>query len=256
MNKSKFIGVDGCKAGWFFICIDQGEEITFGLLSSIEELWQFCSCENTLFLIDIPIGLPSKGIPARRCDKDARRILSPKRHSSVFSPPSREALNADSYEAACRINKKITGRKISRQAWGITPKIREMDEFLKKQPEAGICIRETHPEVCFWALNGGKAMSYSKKTEAGNRERMAVLTPYLSKVGTVLKASLDRYPLKDVARDDVLDAIALAVVGFACGGKMSAFPETPEKDTCGFPMEIVYCQAKVEKNPQGHGVKS
>lgn len=127
MKKSKFIGVDGCKAGWFFVCLSQTEEVTFGLFPGIEQLWQSCRCENTLFLIDIPIGLPSKGIPARQCDKDARRILSPKRHSSVFSPPSRESLYADNYEAACRINQKITGRKISRQAWGIAPKILEKD---------------------------------------------------------------------------------------------------------------------------------
>jgi predicted RNase H-like nuclease len=202
-----------------------------------------------LILVDIPIGLPSKDIPQRRCDKDARRILSPKRHSSVFSPPSREALNAESYEAACMINQKITGRKISRQAWGITPKIREMDEFLKKQPEAGSCIRETHPEVCFWSLNGGVPLRYSKKTEAGYRERMAVLTPLLSKADTVVKASLDRYTGKQVARDDVLDALVLSVAGFLCVGKMLAFPEAPEKDTRCLPMEIVYCPSMSKRNP-------
>ena len=89
-------------------------------------------------------------------------------------------------------------------------------------------------------------MEHSKKTEAGGRERMALLTPRLSKANTVVEASLAKYTAKQVARDDVLDALVLAVAGFACGGKMLALPETFETDNRGLPMEIVYCPVDVE----------
>jgi len=247
---NRYIGVDGCKAGWFFVCLGPEEEIIFGDFSTIEKLWQQYGNSATSILVDIPIGLPSEDNPTRRCDTEARRILGPKRQSSIFPPPCREALNTGSYQAACQVNQEITGRKISRQAWGIAPKIREMDEFLRQYPEALKCIRETHPEVCFWALNSGKAMPHSKKSEKGFEGRLDILKSRLPKSGAVVKAALGRYLRKNVTRDDVLDALILALTGFVAGGKLSAVPEVPEEDASGLTMEMVYCPVKVEPEPE------
>ncbi len=36
----------------------------------------------------------------------------------------------ESYEKACEVNEKLTGKRISKQAWNIIPKIRDVDSFL------------------------------------------------------------------------------------------------------------------------------
>ena len=130
MPIDKHIGVDGCKAGWFFIAIGPGDELEFGIFTAIEKLWRTYS-EARFLLIDIPIGLPSKEIKIRSCDKAARQVLSPKRHHSIFSPPCREALAAESYREACRINHNVCDRKISKQAWHISRKIKEVDDLMQ-----------------------------------------------------------------------------------------------------------------------------
>lgn len=122
-------------------------------------------------LIDIPIGLSDHS--ERVCDIEARQILKPKRHSSVFLTPVRAATYAESYEEACRINFAATGKKISKQAWNILPKVREIDAFTREFP--GVALREAHPEVCFRALNSKTACSYNKKSSAGIGERLSIL---------------------------------------------------------------------------------
>ena len=40
MPIDKYIGVDGCKAGWFFVAIGPGDELELGIFKTIEKLWQ------------------------------------------------------------------------------------------------------------------------------------------------------------------------------------------------------------------------
>ena len=47
------------------------------------------------------------------------------------------------------------------------PKIREVDSLLRESAKARRAVREVHPEICFWALAGGRPMRHSKKTERG-----------------------------------------------------------------------------------------
>ena len=135
MNSFNYVGVDGCKAGWFFVAIGPDDELELGIFETIEKLWQTYSVAKWI-LIDIPIGLPSNKIKTRPCDRAARQVLSPKRHHSIFSPPCREALAADNYPAACRINREICDRKISIQAWHISRKIKEVDELMSTHQAA------------------------------------------------------------------------------------------------------------------------
>ncbi len=162
MTIEKYIGVDGCKAGWFCAAIGPDDDAEIGIFETIENLWQTYS-EAKWILIDIPIGLPSKEITTRQCDKAARQVLSPKRHHSIFSPPCRQALRADNYPEACRINRNVCGRKISMQVWHISRKIKEVDDLIAAHPMAQMKVREAHPEICFWALAGKKSMSHYKK---------------------------------------------------------------------------------------------
>jgi predicted RNase H-like nuclease len=106
----KFIGVDGCKIGWFYTAINHENDWEIGVSENIEKLWETHK-DASLIFIDIPIGLPFK--EPRACDLEARKLLGKGKTSSVFPPPCREALAAKTYEEACEINKKVLGKKIS-----------------------------------------------------------------------------------------------------------------------------------------------
>src|SRR5262249_61643664 len=71
-------------------------------------------------------------------------------------------------------------RGVSIQAFGIFPKIREIDALLRVRPELRTRVIESHPEVAFWRLNGGAAMRLPKKIKglvnpAGMAERRELL---------------------------------------------------------------------------------
>jgi predicted RNase H-like nuclease len=147
------IGIDGCKGGWFFFCSDDGAW-RFGVEESIADILSDVQ-GGAQVLVDIPIGLKERGKTERECDLAARELLRPKRHSSVFPAPCRQALNMDNYESASEKNLKVTGRKLSRQTWGLVPKIREVDDLMRSYSQAKYVVREAHPELLFCGLAGG-----------------------------------------------------------------------------------------------------
>lgn len=224
-------GIDGCRFGWIAVRIEQGR-ITFELARSIRAL-PFIF-ENDMTLIDMPIGLSDHS--ERACDIEARQNLKPKRHSSVFLTPVRAAAYAEAYEEACRINFAATGKKISKQAWNILPKVREVDAFLQEFP--GAKLREAHPELCFWALNSKTACSYNKKTPAGIDERLSILENTRPGISTQITAYADSKLKKHVSLDDIIDAAVLACAA-AMGDTLHALGKG-ETDSNGIPMEIVY----------------
>jgi len=206
-----------------------------GVAADIESLWKTFN-KAGLILIDIPIGLASNS--QRACDAEARRFLGP-RASCVFSPPCREALYAENYRKACNINQKILGKKISRQAYNILPKIREVDELLRSHPPARKRIRESHPEVCFRAL-AGEPVLQPKKTAEGFAARLAILSRYLPDAGKIIAEALARFRRKDVKRDDVVDSMVAAVAAGFGKDRLVSLPQKPERDKTGLAMEIVY----------------
>ena len=84
------LGVDGCRAGWFYFAF-AGDDLTWGLAQRVQSLVDSVPDSSTI-LIDTPIGLRSVNGGERLCDREARRLLSPVRHTSVFPAPSRQAL--------------------------------------------------------------------------------------------------------------------------------------------------------------------
>lgn len=239
MPFERTVGVDGCRAGWFAVAIDAAGEAEFDIYESIVHLWDAFPDAGSV-LIDIPIGLISEAGYGRLCDSAARKVLKPLRHSSVFSPPCREALSAPSYEEACAINQKVCGRKISIQTWGICGKIKEVDDFLRHHLEAVGVLRETHPEVCFWAMAGGMPMRHSKKLPEGEAERLYLLERIYPNSRKLFQGALDRFLRRDLARNDIIDALANAVTAVGLKERAATLPEIPPQDRCGFPMEIVY----------------
>ena len=240
MNRRITVGVDGCKAGWFGVTLDPPRHPQFALYESIAALWHVHR-NAAAILIDIPIGLISGAGPGRMCDAAARKVLTPRRQSTVFTPPCRQALSAQSYAEACRINARVCGRKISIQAWRISGKIKEVDDFLEACPEARCILRETHPEICFWALAGGQPMVYNKKSAPGESERLHLLEQVCPGSRDLFKTALARYPRKSLGRDDILDALANAVTAPHLKSA-AALPRHPPNDGRGLPMQIVYAR--------------
>ena len=235
----KFVGVDGCRAGWLAVGLTAGDDWRVDIFPDVSDLWREYRTACVI-LIDIPIGLKEAGNQERRCDPLARKLLGPRR-SSVFPAPCRRAIYAGSYQEACDINEQMTGRRLSRETWNITSKIREVDQFLAREPSAIGRMREIHPELCFCALAGNskKPMTHPKKRPEGRLERLQTLQSVYPQTADLFAHALATYRRKDVARDDILDALAGAVNAKAGGPRLVSIPEEPEFDRRGLRMEMV-----------------
>ena len=233
-----FVGVDGCRAGWFAIGLEAEGSWQVNIFPDVSSLWGHYR-QASVILIDIPIGLKAKGKAERRCDPQARKLLVPRR-SSVFPAPCREAIYASSYEEACDVNQRLTGKRLSVENWNIIPKIREMDCLLSDDTSARGRIREIHPELCFRGL-AGRPMQYAKKRNEGLSERTQLLQSIYPQTADIIAHVLSTYKRKDVARDDILDTLAAAVTGLIGGQNLVSIPQEPEFDERGLRMEMVYC---------------
>jgi predicted RNase H-like nuclease len=236
---SVVVGVDGCKAGWFHFS-SEGGAITHGISASFDALVQSLPDHSRVF-VDIPIGLVDDAAEGRRCDREARRLLGRGRSSSVFSAPCRSVLAASDYDQARQVSRRAIGKMLSKQAFLITPRIREVDRFLRRR-ERDLVVREAHPEVCFWALNQRQPMAFRKKDQAGFDQRLALLRRYIAHADRLVGSALGSYLRKQVAADDVLDALVLLLVAGTSDGALQTAPAIPETDAHGLAMEIVYTE--------------
>lgn len=233
-----YTGVDACKRGWFAVMLREGSNWQVAVFSDIFNLWQQCK-DSKLILIDVPIGLRQSASDKRDCDNQARKLIGTKRGSSVFPVPCRDAIYADRDEAS-KINEMIAGQKLSRQSLGIISMVRQVDQLLLSDETARLRIRETHPELCFWALNGGEPMKYSKKKRDGFLERMEVLLSVYPYTKELVYYAERKYPRKEVARDDILDALVAAATASKERQGLSFLPEKATFDSKGLPMQMAY----------------
>jgi predicted RNase H-like nuclease len=243
----KISGVDGCKGGWLAFHFN-GKYWSENLFRNINELYS--ESDSELILIDIPIGLRETEPIERSCDLESRKILNT-RKSSIFPSPSRLAILCNEYRGASQKNKEATGRGLSKQSYSIIQKIREVDDFIQSEnynPRKKR-IREVHPEVCFWGLNGCSEMNYNKKYALGICERMQLLGSHIKDVKKIFDQTRSRYNKIQVADDDIIDALGCAVTALF-NTALSSFPLVPEKDTKGIAMEIVYYCANNKKDLQ------
>ena len=234
---STYVGVDGCKAGWFAVALSTDGEWSHSVHESVEAMVSQYNDAEQIY-IDIPIGLKDGGSAGRRCDTDARKLLGSPRASSVFTPPARPSISIGDYPTASITNFGLTGRKLSKQAWGIVPKTREVDQLMQLESKARGLLVEVHPELLFCSLNGNRPMLHNKKKAAGRAERLEVLRRWLPTTDEIYEDALGSYLRKNVARDDILDALAAAVAGYRSHGKMTNVPEPPEIDPTGLPMRM------------------
>ncbi len=165
-------------------------------------------------------------------------MLGPRR-SSVFPAPLREILNETTYEKANYNSKHLTGKGLSKQTFGIIPKIIEVDEVLQSKPKAWGYVREAHPEICFLSLANGQPMKHNKKTQEGFIERIEILTKYWEPAEQAIAQAFLWCSNLKVARDDVLDALVLAVIGTYSNNHLKSIPDQFQFDENGLPMEMI-----------------
>ena len=234
-----FIGIDGCRAGWFCVILGDGNHWTYRVAPDARAVGKLAVATDSV-LIDIPIGLSDAGPDGRLCDREARKLLGRGRASSVFSAPARRTLAADNYPHALELNRRATGRGLSKQAWNIVPKIREIDTLLCDNRALRGVLRECHPELCFRALHGKQAMQYNKKKREGQQERLRVLERYFPHCHALFEQACSEFLRREVARDDIIDAMVCAVTAKVGYGRYRTAPASPVIDRQGLPMEIVY----------------
>ena len=234
------VGVDGCRDGWFYFRRDDGD-IRSGIAGDFAKLVESLPPGSRVF-IDIPIGLIDSGSDGRECDRLARHKLGSPRSSSVFSAPAFPVLAATNYEDAKRKSDQAIGKKLSRQAFAIIPKIKEVNEYLAANRNSPIVVREVHPELCFWSLNGGVAMQHAKKKLAGFNERLELLQKFLPNAEALVQDALKNHKRSEVARDDIIDALVALVTGCTADDKLITLPTNPPLDLRGLVMEIVYTE--------------
>ena len=232
--------MDGCRGGWVVSSAEFGGGIVLSPEIRFERSFEAAVSGVDLALVDVPIGLLTCAVRGGRvCDRSARGMLG-RRSSSVFSPPVRMALYAESYEQANWLsrNSSAEGLGISVQSWNIAPKISEVDGWIT--PERQARVRECHPEVVFAVLNrrrtgGADGPSASKKTVAGRRERLELLRF----AGVEVSADVnDLIRVRGANADDIIDSLAcLASAGRVARGRAEVFGG--EKDARGLRMEIV-----------------
>lgn len=235
-----YLGVDGCRDGWFCVGLGPLDQWGYRLIQQSGELIGLAATARSI-LIDIPIGCPDAGPNGRLCDSEARRQLGAGRGSSVFATPVRPVLAADSYAQALALNRAATGRGLSKQTWNIVPRIRAIDALLRDHPSLRDVLRECHPELCFWALNGERAMRNGKKREEGRQERLAVLAHFFPQCRALLGQAAGEFLRRQLALDDIIDAMVCAVTAKYGHGDYRTLPDRPPRDGMGLPMEMVYC---------------
>jgi predicted RNase H-like nuclease len=234
-------GADGCTGGWIVAFVrPQGVEARLRVVPRFADVLAAPE-QPAVVAVDMPIGLPERvGAGGRAAENSVRPLLGA-RQSSVFSVPSRAAIYAAGYREACRIAQATSEppRKVSKQLFNIAPKIREVDEALRAHPDAPARVFEVHPEVAFWRLNGGRALTEPKKVKSRPHEPGLALRRRLLVAAGFAEEAVNALPPKGAGADDQLDALACAaIVRRIHAGGAQSFPHPAPRDAFGLPMAI------------------
>lgn len=241
------VGVDGCKGGWIAVSQDgQGAIPDVAVHSDFKSLLANYPNDATI-CVDMPIGLPEQGENGGRSAERAVRALLKKRRSSVFAIPSRSAVYAaippfekgtyvKAHARACVVARETStppaGFPI--QAFGIFPKIREIDALLRTDPNLKQRVFESHPEFAFCILNGLTEMQHNKTLLQGEQERCLVLSNHGLSMQFLTTAKFEK-----AKRDDFLDACVMMLIAKRIlTNSAKPYPNPPIQDAFGLPIAI------------------
>ena len=133
------------------------------------------------------------------------------------------------------LTREACGKAVSAQAWNIFSKIAEVDCAIV--PALQDRVLESHPELCFTMMNGGRPAAFGKKSEAGRAERLQLLEQTVP--GSMVAAHVKRP--SGCTNDDLLDALAvLWTAERYLRNEAQPLPGETERDERGLRMEIWY----------------
>jgi predicted RNase H-like nuclease len=234
-------GVDGCRTGWLVAFAGaQHDDVRVRVVTKFADVFA-ASEQPRIVAVDMPVGLPAYVGPRGRGPERAVRPLLGERQSSVFAVPSRSAVYAPDFGAACRLALETSDppKKVSKQLFMIAPKIREVDATLRNTPELVGRVFEVHPEVAFWRLNGDRALSEPKKIKGWPYGPGLALRRHLLTGHGFSRAVTEQDAPAGAAVDDLLDALACAAIARAIlAGTATPFPDPPLRDEFGLPVAI------------------
>lgn len=200
-----YMGIDGARGGWV-VATSQRGVTTLELYQSLSTL---PLSTDARALIDMPIGLPSRG--KRRCDLLAREALGTRR-STLFPIPCRPAIYAPSYQECCVINEPLQGCRVSKQAWNLAPRIRELDLFVRADPARHDHIAEGHPELAFRALHPASWPLPPKREPEGQALRESIISEALGIQGAEVSRELISRHKGEADMTDAYDALSLCAL--------------------------------------------
>lgn len=219
--------MDGYRGGWVVVTA----RITSGAstVDCVRELDSLIdrvrSGELDAVGIDMPIGLPSH---APRASDGQLRVHLGVRRASLFPTPPRTVLDATDYRDALVLARAATGVGLSKQAWNLVPKIRELDALMTTdlQPR----VSEAHPESSFAEL-AGSPLGTRKHTREGHDERLRLLVPSFPDVA-------DHLTRHRAIATDVLDAFAAAWTARRMASGTARWFGDDERDARGLRMTV------------------
>ena len=228
-------GVDGTPGGWAVVFNEEGRRRVRKVTALSEIVDRGAKLD--IVAVDVPMGLrDAYQTGGRDCDIEARRRLRPKRGSSVFPAPVRSVLDARCFEEACSLSRASgsPGKAISKQAFAIVPKIREVDELLRFRPELRDVVHEVHPELSFRELEG-RPMDLSKRKRQGREDRKRALRRCFPDVDAILKAGQEEHlPIEDILDATVACWSALRLAE----GRGRSLLEPVPRNSMALPMTI------------------
>ncbi len=231
-------GVDGCRGGFVVVLLDAAlGAFRVDVVGGVDALLALAE-RPVRIAIDMPIGLLAHAERGgRACDRAARGLLG-RRASTLFSPPSRAALEVfrrgGAFAEVCAAERAASpdALGLSQQAFHLLPKIDALDRAL--DPILQRRVFEAHPELAFAAMNDGEVLALPKKTAEGAAARSRLL----ARSGLPRALSGLAAP-RGAHRDDLLDACAMAWTARRhLLGVAARLPDASERDARGLAMEI------------------
>jgi predicted RNase H-like nuclease len=236
MQAASFLGIDGSRGGWVVASVSaHRQQIAFYFAENLMQLDHLLMDANAVW-IDLPMALSGFGI-VRMLDHELRQHLK-WRKASVFVPPSYEALRANDYQAANKIEKRLYDRGISQQAWNLRGKIQEVHSLLNQYELLKQKLHESHPELVFQRFWHHRTPLAPKRSPLGARQRLEIISRFFPDAEKTIMAFLHNYARKLFRKDDLLDALVLAIK--ASMEKPEVIKQFPECDANGLPLKVVF----------------
>jgi predicted RNase H-like nuclease len=219
------LGIDAAGKGrWIAVLLD-ADGFHGARLGSLREIVEWAEPVAAIG-VDVPIGHAGGG--ARLADVEARRFVGPRR-SSVFAAPRKEVFEANSQSEANTILAELGLPKLSRQAWGLVPTMKDAAGLAANDDR----VFEVHPEVSFREL-AGECLVWPKKSWNGLLLRRRLLSGSGIELPEVIR------DLANAGADDVVDAaVAAWSARRIASGVARSLPDPPE-DSGGQPVSIWY----------------